>query len=162
MKFFYQVLATVALAASVVTALEKGIMLGQTFGGPHGDKAITVRSADRVDGVALDIVDLAGQPSTLEHGGGGGDKITLTLGADEHITGIEVHWGKYYRKTRIMFIQFTTDKGNIIKGGTPQDNTDKIAKENADEGYQLGGFMGFAGHELDSIGAIWTSIQPVA
>ncbi|POM62466.1 hypothetical protein PHPALM_28382 [Phytophthora palmivora] len=175
MKFFYQVLATVALAASAVTALEKGIMLGQTFGGPHGDKysdfdlvepgqtvkAITVRSADRVDAVALDIVDLTGQQSTLEHGGGGGDKNTLTLGADEHITGIEVHWGKYYRKTRVMFIQFTTDKGNTIKGGTPQDNTDKIAKENADEGYQLGGFMGFAGNELDSVGCIWTSIEPV-
>ncbi|OWZ19813.1 hypothetical protein PHMEG_0005868 [Phytophthora megakarya] len=175
MKFFYQILAAAAVVATSVTALDLGIALGETFGGPHGDKysdldlvdageevhSITVRSADRVDQVSLDITDAAGQQSTLKHGGDGGDKDTYNLGEGEHITGIEVHWGKYYRKTRIMYIKFTTNTGGSIEGGTPQDNTDKIGKETAPEGFQLGGFTGFAGNELDSVGAIWTSIQPV-
>ncbi|OWZ07161.1 hypothetical protein PHMEG_00020483 [Phytophthora megakarya] len=176
MKFIYQVLAAVVLmATNGITALEKGVLLGETFGGPHGDKysdldlvdpgqtvqSITIRSADRVDGVSLAITNMVGQKSTLEHGGNGGDKETLYLDDGEYITGIEVHWGKYYRKTRIMYIQFTTNKDHTISGGTPQDNTDKIGKESAENGYQLGGFIGFAGNELDSVGAIWTSIQPV-
>ncbi|POM58764.1 Hypothetical protein PHPALM_36541 [Phytophthora palmivora] len=175
MKFFYQVLAVVALATSAVTALPKGVMRGDEYGGPHGDKyddidrvgpgqsvkSISLRSADRVDYVGLDIESMSGQKSLLEHGGGGGDKNTMTMGDGEHITSVEVHWGKYYRKTRVMYVKFTTDKGNFIEGGTPQDNTDKIAIEEADEGYQLGGFSGFAGHELDQMGCLWTSIKPV-
>ncbi|POM78355.1 Hypothetical protein PHPALM_4123 [Phytophthora palmivora] len=154
MKFIFQVLATVALAASVVTAFDKGIMVGNTFGGPHGDKysdldlvdpgqtvkSITVRSADRVDSVSLDVVDSTGQSSTLKHGGDGGDENTLTMGNGEHITGVE---------------------GNSIKGGTPQRDTDNMGKDSASDGYQLGGFAGFAGNELDSVGAIWTNIKPV-
>ncbi|OWZ00545.1 hypothetical protein PHMEG_00028237 [Phytophthora megakarya] len=176
MKFLYQVISTAALLATTgVAALEKGILLGKTFGGPHGNKysdldlvdpgqtvqSITIRHGDRVDSVSLDITDLTGQKSTLEHGGGGGDKDTLHLGDGEYITGMEVHWGKYYRKTRIMYIKFTTNKGHALDGGKPHDNTDKKDKDSAEEGYQLGGFVGFAGNELDSVGAIWTSIQPV-
>ncbi|OWY90654.1 hypothetical protein PHMEG_00041129 [Phytophthora megakarya] len=176
MKFFRQVLATAALvAASFVTAeLEDGVKLGPNYGGPHGDKysdlelvgpgqtveAISIRSSDRVDAVLLDVTDASGQKSTLEHGGGGGDMETLTLGDGEYITGVQVHWGKYYRKTRVMYIEFTTNKKHHIKGGTPQDNTDKIGKDDAPEGYQLGGFDGFAGNELDSLAPIWTKIDP--
>ncbi|KAG1705046.1 hypothetical protein DVH05_005070 [Phytophthora capsici] len=176
MRFFSQVLAAVAIVASGVAAeLEEGIRLGEIFGGPHGNKysdidltsagqsvkAITIRSADRVDAVALDVVSPEGNPSTFYHGGNGGDKETRTLAEGEYITGVEVHWGKYYRKTRVMYIEFTTNTGNIISGGTPQENTDKIGTDSAPEGYQLGGFMGYAGNELDSVGAVWTSIAPV-
>ncbi|OWY96395.1 hypothetical protein PHMEG_00033345 [Phytophthora megakarya] len=176
MKFFMQVMATATfVVASGVAALNDGIQLGGTYGGPHGHKysdqdlveagqtvqSIVVRGNDRVDAVSLDIKNLAGQVSTLKHGGGGGDEETLALAEGEHITGIEVHWGKYYRKTRVMYVKFTTDKGNTIDSGTPQQNTDKKATENAPEGFQLGGFVGFAGQELDSVGAVWTSINKV-
>ncbi|KAL3663544.1 hypothetical protein V7S43_011431 [Phytophthora oleae] len=176
MRFFSQVLATVAIVATSVAAeLEEGVQLGEIFGGPHGNKysdidlasagqavkSITVRSSDRVDAVGLDVDSSTGDPNTFYHGGNGGDKNTLTLGADEHVTGIEVHWGKYYRKTRVVYVEFTTNAGNTISGGTPTDNTDKIGTDTAPDGYQLGGFMGYAGNELDSVGAIWTSIEPV-
>ncbi|ETI34523.1 hypothetical protein F441_18799 [Phytophthora nicotianae CJ01A1] len=172
MKFIFQVFAAAAFVAGGATALEKGVLLGQTFGGPHGDKfsdlekvspgqtvrSITIRSADRIDAVSLEVVDPSGQKTTLYHGGDGGDSNTILLGADEHIIGVQAHWGKYYRKTRIMYIEFTTDKGNTISGGTPTDN---VGKDIAPEGYQLGGLAGYCGNELDSLGAIWTSIEPV-
>ncbi|POM58671.1 Hypothetical protein PHPALM_36647 [Phytophthora palmivora] len=149
MKFFNQVLAIVALAAtcSAVTDLREGVLRGTERGGPHGDeyddyervdpgqivKFIRIRSADRIDYVGLDI----------------------------DITSVEVHWGKYYRKTRVMYVKFTTNKNQTLEGGTPQRDTKKIVTEEAPIGHQLGGFFGHAGHELDSMGCIWTSIEPV-
>ncbi|KAG6945787.1 hypothetical protein JG688_00016382 [Phytophthora aleatoria] len=172
MKFIVQVLAAMAFVAGGAAELQDGVQLGETFGGPHGDKysdldlaspdqtvrSITIRASDRVDAVSLDVADLKGLTTTLYHGGGGGDPNTLALGENEHIIGIEAHWGKYYHHTRIMYIKFTTDAGNTISGGNP---TDQIGKDSAPDGYQLGGFTGFCGDELDSVGAIWTSIKPV-
>ncbi|ETI30574.1 hypothetical protein F441_22216 [Phytophthora nicotianae CJ01A1] len=175
MKFIFQVLATLALVTGTASALDKGILLGETFGGPHGDKysdldlvspgqivnSITVRSADRVDAVSLNVTDLTGQTTILYHGGKGGDSETLQLDQGEHIIGVQAHWGKYYRKTRLMYVEFTTDKKRTISGGTPAVDADRMGKDSALEGYQLGGFVGYSGNELDSMGAIWTSINPV-
>ncbi|KAF4038768.1 Jacalin-like lectin domain [Phytophthora infestans] len=144
----------------------------ETFGGLHGHKysdlviaspgqnvrSITIRAADRVDAVILNVEDRSGQTTMLHHGGKGGAAKTLELAEDEHIIGIQAHWGKYYRHTRIMYIEFTTDAGNTISGGSP---TSKIGKDSAPHGYHLGGFAGYSGNELDSVGAIWTSIAPV-
>ncbi|OWZ08766.1 hypothetical protein PHMEG_00018641 [Phytophthora megakarya] len=170
MKFIYQVLATVALAASAVSALENGVLLGETFGGPYGKKysdldivgpgqtvqSITVRSAKRVDAVILEITDASGKAHTLHHGGNGGDKNTLTLSDGEYVNGWEAQWGD--DGDRIQYIVFTTNKNNTITGGTATGNS---GTDSAPKGYQLGGFIGYCGRELDSAGAIWTSIEPV-
>ncbi|KAG1708949.1 hypothetical protein DVH05_022580 [Phytophthora capsici] len=163
-----QLFATTLLAATGAAALENGVLLSETFGGPHGTKysdldvtspgqtvqAITIRSGERVNAVSLDITDPSGQKTNLYHGGGGGDQNTLTLGAGEYITGIEAHWGEKDSHTRIKYIQFTTSAGNSISGGRP---TQDIGKDTAPAGFQLGGFVGTCGKELDSVGAIWTS-----
>ncbi|ETO99886.1 hypothetical protein F441_22686 [Phytophthora nicotianae CJ01A1] len=60
--------------------------------------------------------------------------------------------------TRVKYIKFTTNKGNFIEGGA---RTDKIETDTAKEGYQLGGFVGRSGDELDLVSVIWTSIEPV-
>ncbi|KAG2985908.1 hypothetical protein PC128_g23367 [Phytophthora cactorum] len=175
MKLILQVLTTVALAAVGDALLSDGIVPGKVYGGPHGKKytdeelvapgqtvnSITIRSSDRVDSVCLGLTDRWGQSSDLCHGGDGGDEKTLELTEGEHIVKISAHWGKYYRKTRIMYIKFTTDKGNAIFGGTPTENTNNKGEQEADPGFQLGGFHGFSGNELDSVGAIWTAIEPL-
>ncbi|OWZ12925.1 LOW QUALITY PROTEIN: hypothetical protein PHMEG_00013835 [Phytophthora megakarya] len=144
------------------------------FGGPHGygfsdEKmvksgqkvlSINLRTGERVDGVILTIVSPTGEEATLVHGGSGGDlKTPLALAEGEYITFMEAHTGKHKDHTRIKYIKFTTSKGNFIEGGT---KTDKIGTDTAKEGYQLSGFVGRSGDELDLVGAIWTSIQPVA
>ncbi|KAF1787615.1 hypothetical protein GQ600_1477 [Phytophthora cactorum] len=90
MKFIFQVLATVALVACEASALENGVLLGETFGGPPGDK---YSDLDLISPV-LNVTDLSGQMTTLYHGGNGGDAETLTLAEDEHIIGAQAHWGK--------------------------------------------------------------------
>ncbi|KAF4029725.1 putative secreted protein [Phytophthora infestans] len=76
---------------------------------------------------------------------------TLTLGAGEFITGIEAHWGEKDDHTRDKYIQFTTSSGKTISGGNP---TKDIGKDSAPPGYQLGGFVGTCGKELDSVGVV--------
>ncbi|ETI56110.1 hypothetical protein F441_01260 [Phytophthora nicotianae CJ01A1] len=175
MKLILQVLTTLAFAAGVAAALQDGVQLGVTRGGPHGDAysdleivspgqtvhSITIRSSDRVDAVGLNVTSPSGQNTILYHGGDGGDKDTRWLAKGEHIVGVEAHWDKYYRKTRLVYIKFTTDKGNEIYGGTKTDDLNKKASETAPKGFQLGGFVGYSGKELDSMGPIWTSIKPV-
>ncbi|KAG3177932.1 hypothetical protein PC128_g16643 [Phytophthora cactorum] len=156
-----------------VFTLPPGVYVGPEFGGPHGDDytdaalvksgqkvlSINLRAAERVDAVILTIVNPSGEESTLYHGGGGGDlKTPLALAEGEYITVMEAHAGKHKERTRIKYIKFTTNLGNFIEGGT---RTDNIGTDTAKDGYQLGGFIGRSGDELDLVSAIWTSIQPV-
>ncbi|KAG6949372.1 hypothetical protein JG687_00014903 [Phytophthora cactorum] len=129
-------------------------------GGPHGvhfsDAAlvksgqkvlsINLRAAERVDAVILTIVNPSGEESTLYHGGRGGVlKTPLALAEGEYITIMEAH------------------TGNFIEGGTwmGYNITDQVGTDTAKDGYQLGGFIGRSGDELDRVCAIWTSIKPV-
>ncbi|GMF37252.1 unnamed protein product [Phytophthora lilii] len=126
MRFIYQILASVALMSSnhFATALDIGVVLSKTIGGPHG-----------------------GSPNTL------------TLGDGEYITGMEAHYGEKDDHTRIKYIKFTTNKGNTVEGGNPDKKMKGAETDSAPMGYQLGGFFGRCGNELDSVGAIWTSNQ---
>ncbi|EGZ21223.1 hypothetical protein PHYSODRAFT_299049 [Phytophthora sojae] len=159
-----------ALVASGSAELPDGVILTETHGGPHGNaysdvgvvkpgqvvKAITVRSGKRVNGVGLTI---EGLPEPVYHGGHGGSKDTRTLAKGEIVTSMEVHWDEQHSHTRVFFINFTTNFNNSIFGGTPMIDSSLIAKDTADDGYQLGGFSGYAGKELDSVAALWTRIN---
>ncbi|POM78639.1 Hypothetical protein PHPALM_3808 [Phytophthora palmivora] len=175
MRFFYQVLVTVALLACVVLGappLAPGVYVGPEFGGPHGyhysdvDKvrsghkvtAVTLHTGDRVDSVQLDFMGQDGKMDFFHHGGKGGEKKILWLVEGEYITNIEVHWGKHRRHTRVVYMKFTTNLGNTLEGGR---TTDNVGTDSAKEGYQLGGFVGRSGNELDMVGAIWSKIDKV-
>ncbi|KAJ8576610.1 hypothetical protein ON010_g2601 [Phytophthora cinnamomi] len=163
-----------ALIATGAAELPEGVYLTETHGGPHGDeysdamlvkagqvvKSVTVCSGDRVDGVGLEVDGLRDQ---LYHGGRHGDMNTRTLAAGEHVISMEVHWDEQHSRTRVFFVNFTTSLNNSIVGGTPVPDSDTHlkAKDVADTGYQLGGFIGYAGRELDSVAALWTKIDAV-
>ncbi|KAG6949021.1 hypothetical protein JG688_00014815 [Phytophthora aleatoria] len=85
--------------------------------------------------------------------------LNNTISGGEFITGIEAHWGEKDSHKLVKYTQFTTSAGNTISGGSP---TKDISKDTAPAGFQLGGFVGICGKELDSLVAIWTSITPVA
>ncbi|KAF1789735.1 Jacalin-like lectin domain [Phytophthora cactorum] len=114
--------------------------------------------------VILTIVNPSGEESTLYHGGRGGVlKTPLALAEGEYITIMEAHTGKHKEHTRVKYIKFTTNLGNFIEGGTwmGYNITDQVGTDTAKDGYQLGGFIGRSGDELDRVCAIWTSIKPV-
>jgi hypothetical protein len=146
------------------------VQLSETFGGPHGDEfsdqaattsgqtitSLTVRGAARIDGLTLEVS--APTTQTFTHGGTGGDPYTLTLGPSEYITSMEAHWGQKDGHTRVFYLNFVTSAGNSVSAGTQTDSTGSVT---APVGYQLGGFFGRDGDEIDLLGVVWTSIAVV-
>lgn len=76
---------------------------------------------------------------------------------------MEAHWEKkasgLTSRTRIFFLSFTTSAGNSVSGGSKTEETGTVI---APKGYQLGGFFGQDGDEIDMLGVVWTSIEVVA
>ncbi|RLN48684.1 hypothetical protein BBJ29_008592, partial [Phytophthora kernoviae] len=161
---------TVVPAGGTTKKVMKAVQLSESFGGPHGNQfsdqaaatsgqtigSITVRGNKRVDGLTLEVV--GPTAATFIHGGTGGTDNTLKLGAGEHITSMEVHWGQRNGHTRIFFLNFGTNAGNSVAAGS---QTEEKATITAPEGYQLGGFFGRDGDEIDLLGVVWTSIEVV-
>ncbi|MFJ9351575.1 jacalin-like lectin [Streptomyces sp. NPDC101237] len=137
--------------------------LSDQFGGPHGDyfqdlpsvpaaaraTAVTLRAGSRVDQVGIT---LAGG-TTLTHGGTGGTASSLTLGSGEYVTTAYLCQGKYNNTTRVFYARFTTSLGRTLAGGT---TTSDCVTRTAPPGWQIAGFHGRAGDELDKVGFIYT------
>ncbi|GMF55842.1 unnamed protein product [Phytophthora fragariaefolia] len=157
-------------SGGTITKVKRAVQLSESFGGPHGNQfsdqtlatsgqtitSLTVRGAKRVDGLTLEVS--APTAQTFTHGGTGGDPYTLKLGEGEHITSMEAHWGKKDGHTRIFYLNFGTSAGNSVSAGS---QTDEKASITAPEGYQLGGFFGRDGDEIDLLGVVWTTIEVV-
>jgi len=137
--------------------------LSDQYGGPHGDyyndidsvpagaraTTIALRSGSRVDQVS---VTLAGG-TTLAHGGTGGTASSLTLGSGEYVTSAQLCQGSYNNHTRIFYAKFTTNLGRTLAGGT---TTSDCVTRTAPTGWQLAGFHGRSGDEVDKVGFIYT------
>jgi len=150
---------------------DEPVQLSESFGGPHGTEfsdqasvaagqtigSITIRAGERVDGISLEVTGPAA--ATFSHGGSGGDENKLTLGPEEYITSMEAHWAEKDGRTRIFYLSFGTSAGNSVAGGSMTDSKNTVT---APEGFQLGGFFGQDGDEIDKLGAIWTRIAAEA
>ncbi|MFJ8506387.1 jacalin-like lectin [Streptomyces avermitilis] len=137
--------------------------LSDQFGGPHGDyfndidsvpagaraTTISLRSGSRVDRMGLTL----GNGTTLAHGGTGGTASSLTLGSGEYVTSAQLCQGVKDDHTRIFYAKFTTNLGNSLAGGT---TTSDCVTRTAPSGWQLAGFHGRAGDEVDKVGFIYT------
>ncbi|MFJ3306416.1 jacalin-like lectin [Streptomyces sp. NPDC086549] len=137
--------------------------LSDQFGGPHGDyyqdidkvaagaraTTIALRSGSRVDQVGITLSD----GTTLTHGGTGGTASSLTLGSGEYVTSAYLCEGVKDSHTRIFYAKFTTNLGHTLAGGT---TTSDCVTRTAPSGWQIAGFHGRSGDELDKVGFIYT------
>ncbi|MEV5319450.1 jacalin-like lectin [Streptomyces sp. NPDC052687] len=135
------------------------------FGGPHGTafndaddlpdspspRTLTLRGAARLDAVALTHAD----GTTLSHGGTGGTAASLTLPAGEHLTSVKLTRGQRDGRTRIFSAAFTTDRGRTLAAGTPASDATTFT---APPGWQIAGFTGRAGDEIDKLGVLYAPI----
>jgi endonuclease/exonuclease/phosphatase family metal-dependent hydrolase len=138
--------------------------LSDQVGGPHGAyftdiakvpagaraTTIALRAGSRVDQVSLTL----GSGTTLAHGGTGGTAASLTLGSSEYVTSVYLCRGKYNNTTRVFYARFTTNLGRTLAGGS---TTSDCVTRTAPTGWQLAGFHGRSGDELDKVGFIYTS-----
>ncbi|MDQ0596568.1 exonuclease III [Streptomyces canus] len=137
--------------------------LSDQFGGPHGDyyndigsvpagaraTTIALRAGSRVDQVSLTLAN----GTTLTHGGTGGTASSLTLGSGEYVTTAYLCQGQKDDHTRIFYAKFTTNLARTLAGGT---TTSDCVTRTAPSGWQLAGFHGRAGDEVDKVGFLYT------
>ncbi|ETK88012.1 hypothetical protein L915_07664, partial [Phytophthora nicotianae] len=143
-----------------VFSADESFQLSESFGGPHGKEfsdqasvvagqtigSITIRAGERVDGISLEV---AGPKAiTFNHGGAGGKENTLKLAKDEFITTMEAHWAEKKGRTRIFYLSFGTSAGNTVSAGSQTESKNTVT---APKGFQLGGFFGQDGDEIDKL-----------
>ncbi|GLX99908.1 jacalin-like lectin [Actinoplanes sp. NBRC 101535] len=137
--------------------------LSEQFGGPHGDYFTdidAVPAAGRLTSIGLragsrvDQISATSATGTLTHGGTGGTAQSLTLSSSEYVTAGTLCRGQYDSHTRIFYTKFTTNLGRSIAGGT---TTSDCVTRTAPSGWQIAGFHGRAGDEVDKVGFIYTS-----
>ncbi|MGJ5752552.1 jacalin-like lectin [Streptomyces puniciscabiei] len=146
-------------------ALSPNLRASDFFGGPHGTAftdagdlpaALSPRTLTLRGGARLDAVSLTHDDGTvLDHGGTGGTAASLTLAAGEHLTSVKLTGGQKDGHTRIFSAAFTTDRGRTLSAGTAAADT---ATFTAPSGWQIVGFTGRTGDEIDKLGVLYAPI----
>ncbi|MCF1597218.1 jacalin-like lectin [Streptomyces muensis] len=145
--------------------LDPSLRASDFFGGPHGTafndaddlpatpspRTLTLRGASRLDAVSL----THDGGAALTHGGTGGTATSLTLASGEHLTSVKLTQGQKDGRTRIFSAAFTTDKGRTPASGTA---TSDARTFTAPSGWQIVGFTGRAGAEVDKLGVLYAPI----
>lgn len=134
-------------------------------GGPHGTafndaddlpaapapRTLTLRGGARLDAVSLTL----DGGTVLGHGGTGGTAASLTLATGEHLTSVRLTEGRKDGRTRISSAAFTTDRDRTLTAGTATADTTTFT---APTGWQIVGFTGRAGDEIDKLGVLYAPI----
>ncbi|OLN81964.1 hypothetical protein CCHL11_08630 [Colletotrichum chlorophyti] len=152
------------ITANFTWSLSSKLRQSDFSGGPHGDffsdlptlegknkpkaSVLTFRGQNRLDSVALTLAD----GTAFTHGGSGGNAATLTLGATEFWTSAKLCWGKKNDQTRIFSILATTSIGRTLSAGT---QTSDCATHTAPAGWQIVGYLGRFGDEIDRLGFVY-------
>ncbi|MFF9804668.1 jacalin-like lectin [Streptomyces coeruleorubidus] len=146
--------------------LNSSLRASDFFGGPHGTafndaddlpatpapRTLTLRGANRLDAVSL----THDGGTALTHGGTGGTATSLTLASGEHLTSVKLTQGQKDGHTRIFSASFTTDRNRTLSAGTA---TSAAKTFTAPSGWQIVGFTGRAGGEIDKLGVIYAPIR---
>jgi hypothetical protein len=109
---------------------------------------LTFRGASRLDSVGLTLTD----GTSLVHGGTGGTAVSLTLGATEYWVEARLCKGDRSGQTRNFYIRAATSAGRTLAAGTA---TADCATFVAPEGWQIVGFVGQAGDEMDQLAFVY-------
>jgi endonuclease/exonuclease/phosphatase family metal-dependent hydrolase len=151
------------IAVELGWSLSPDFRMSDQHGGPHGDfftdiddltagatpTELRLRAGSRVDQIGLTLADGA----RLEHGGAGGTLQTLALASGEYPTSLHLCQAQHDGHTRISSARFTTSTGRTLAGGT---GTGDCVTYAAPSGWQIAGFHGRSGAELDKVGVIYT------
>lgn len=132
------------------------------WGGPHGTwfndlpslpaspkaSVLTFRGGSRLDSVAVTLTSGA----SFTHGGTGGTAASLTLASTEYWVTAKLCQGTYNSQTRNFYILATTSTGRTLSSGT---STSDCATFSAPSGWQIVGFLGQDGDEIDQLAFIY-------
>jgi endonuclease/exonuclease/phosphatase family metal-dependent hydrolase len=140
--------------------------VSEPFGGPHGTgfndlgllpgnpviRTLSIRGGARVDQVAATL----SNGYVLSHGGNGGTLASLTLAANEYPRQLFLCSGQVNGLTRIFYARFTTNTNRTLAGGR---TTGSCTTFTAPANWQIVGFHGRSGDNVDKLGAIYAPRQ---
>jgi hypothetical protein len=146
--------------------LATNMKLSDQFGGPHGTSysdvnkipsnpkvsIIGIRTGTRVDQVNIMLSD----KTWFTHGGYGGTYTYLTLNSGEYVKSVYICSGVKDGHTRVFYTKFTTSSGRTLAGGS---TTSTSVTYTAPSGWQIVGFHGRSGDELDKMGVIYAPVN---
>jgi hypothetical protein len=123
--------------------------LAALAGKPPKAATLTFRGGARLDSVGLTLAD----GTRFRHGGAdGGAAVALELGAAEYWTEAELCRGERKGKVRNFYIRAATSLGRTLEAGT---RTEDCAGFVAPEGWQIVGFAGQDGDEVDQLAFVY-------
>lgn len=143
-----------------------GFRQSAILGGPHGTRwfsdvgvlggkggkvktgKVVLRGGSRLDSVGV----VLGDGTRLVHGGSGGTEVVLTLGGSEFWVEAEVCQGQKDGQTRIFYLRAGTSAGRSLAAGTKTADCAVVA---APAGWQIVGFMGQDGDEVDQLALVY-------
>jgi Jacalin-like lectin domain len=142
------------------------LTLSDQFGGPHGTsyndssvlpptpvvKQLTIQTGNRVDHVEIAL----SNGYVFSHGGSGGTAQTLTLASGEVLSAVNLCTAQYDGHTRVFAINFATSTGRRLSGGT---TTSGCTTYTAPSGWQIVGFHGRSGDEVDKLGVVYAPVN---
>lgn len=122
-----------------------------TSSGNNKPHKISLRGDERLDAVKLTLV----SGKRYSHGGTGGALQELVMGDNEYWTEAKLCRGKHNDSMRNFYLAATTSAGNTVAAGemTPDCQEFKI-----EDGWQIVGFYGEDGDEIDQLGFITARI----
>jgi hypothetical protein len=92
----------------------------------------------------------------VTHGGGGGSPLAMALASGEVVTSVRLCAGQRSGRTRIFHAAFTSNRGRTLAGGSTTGDCTTYA---APAGWQIVGFHGRAGDEVDRLGVIYAPVS---
>jgi hypothetical protein len=151
------------IAVELDWSVNPDLRMSDQFGGPHGafftdvddltagatPTELRLRAGSRVDQIGLTLTG----GTRLEHGGSGGTPQSLALTSGEYPASLRLCRAKHDDHTRIFYARFTTSTGRTLAGGS---ETGDCTTCTAPSGWQIAGFHGRSGAELDKVGVIYT------
>ncbi|KAK1834496.1 endonuclease/Exonuclease/phosphatase [Podospora conica] len=144
----------------------RGLRQSEFRGGPHGARwfndvgvlggkggrvktaVVVLRGGSRLDGVGVVLED----GTRLTHGGSGGKEVVLNLARDEFWVEAELCQGQKDGRTRNFYLRAGTSAGRSLAAGT---RTGDCAVLAAPSGWQVVGFMGQDGDEVDQLALVY-------
>ena len=151
-----------AVYAQLSYAVAGDLRASDLVGGPHGTmfndlaalpdypapQRVSLRAGSRLDQIAIEFAD----GTRLVHGGSGGTEKSLSLDSGEALISIELCIGQKDDHTRVFYAALSTDYGRSLSGGK---RTKQCTRFDAPEGFQIAGFFGRSGAEIDKLGVIY-------
>jgi len=109
---------------------------------------LTFRGGSRLDSVGVTLTNGA----SFVHGGDGGNEVSLSLTTSEYWVSAQLCRGQKNDKTRNFYIRATTSAGRTLEAGVATSDCKTLT---APAGWQIVGFLGQSGDEVDQLAFIY-------